>query len=604
VSDTDSEADVRRLDYSTRLAPRFLYSFRLAVLWPLLVAGLVAGLVLWNRLPRVLEESAAQNLDSALAILAPTVAERVGDPPEQLHTWVREISADSETRLTIIRRDGVVVADSARTWDEVGRMDNHRSRPEVETALDRRRGRSVRLSATTGLQYIYVAQITADADGRLYVVRLAQPLVEVQALEDRLVQALLWTALLSSLAVVLVWLGLQRHLFGPLRRLTEGADRLARGNGVGRLDEPETEPLATLAAALNRLADRVAEQIDQVKSEHAHLQEILASMSDGILVTDANRRVRLMNDALRSLLGVESEGEELSLLEITRRPEVVRLVESCESEGAMVTDQSVLLEDGRVLAASASPVSAGGVLVVVRDVTDRVHLDETRRDFVANVSHEIKTPLTAIRGFAETLREGALEEPLTAAKFTERILGQCARLEVLLSDLLPLARMEAADEQGIEFVTVDLAKLARRAVEDVRREAESRNVVLEVAIDDPLPPIHGDPESLDQLVLNLLNNAVKYNRDGGIVRLTIRQTNGSLEVAVEDTGIGIPAEAIPRIFERFYRVDKGRARDEGGTGLGLALVKHAAKLHGGTVEVESQLGVGSTFRASLPIEAA
>jgi len=425
-------------------------------------------------------------------------------------------------------------------------------------------------------------------------------------------EALLWTVLLSVAVVVLVWWGLRRHLFRPLQRLrhlfrplqrlTEGADRLARGERAGPLELPGNEPLATLAVALNSLSDRVGEQLAQVRSERNRLQEILASMSDGILVTDEERRVWLVNPAFRSLFDIGAVSDGRGLLETTRQPGLESLVERCEVEAAVVTEDSLPLDNGRVLVASASPVSTGGVLVLVHDVTERVHLAETRRDFVANVSHEIKTPLTAIRGLAETLREGALSEPQTAVRFTERILGQCARLEALLADLLPLARMEGAEEQGIEFGEVDLDALIRRAVEDVMPTAEARGVTVELDLADGLPGLVGDPESLNQLVLNLLNNGVKYNREGGSVRLRARHEPGRLLIEVEDSGIGMPTESISRIFERFYRVDKGRARDEGGTGLGLALVKHAVRLHGGQIEVESQLGVGSTFRVTLPLD--
>ena len=220
------------------------------------------------------------------------------------------------------------------------------------------------------------------------------------------------------------------------------------------------------------------------------------------------------------------------------------------------------------------------------------------------MSHEIKTPLTAIRGYAESLKEGALEEREVAAKFTERILGQCGRLEVLLADLLPLARMEAAEEHELELARVDLIELLRQAVEIVRPRAEKREIRVDLELPEGLPEVLGDTEALEQLIHNLLDNGVKYNRDGGRLSVTLEANGGELVLTVADTGLGIRSAAIPRVFERFYRVDKGRARDEGGTGLGLALVKHAARLHGGRVELQSQLGVGSTFRVHLPLQPA
>ncbi|MDX1645305.1 MAG: ATP-binding protein, partial [Thermoanaerobaculia bacterium] len=507
-----------------------------------------------------------------------------------------------DLRVTVIQGDGVVLADTARSFDGVRKMDNHRSRPEVRAALTEREGWSVRRSVTTGEVYIYVARRETDAEGRLFVLRLARRLDEVHAVQAGLLRALLFTAGAALLTVFVVWWGLRRHLFRPLSELVEGANRLARGDYSGHLDAPEAEELSALAGALNRLSDRVEEQIEQVRSERNHLQEILSSMSDGILVANDDGRVQFVNQRLRTLFDIDSETpvEGKTPLELTRRPELVSLVSDCLEGGEAASDPRLPFESGRILAASAVPVSTGGVLLVVRDVTERVHLDETRRDFVANVSHEIKTPLTAIRGYAETLKEGALEDPEVALKFTERVLGQCQRLEALLADLLPLARMEATEQDSLETEAVELDALIEHAAELVRPRAERREIAIELDLAQEMPPYEGDHDALEQLVLNLLDNAVKYNRDGGEVRVTLRSSDDEIRLEVTDTGIGIPPESVPRVFERFYRVDKGRAREEGGTGLGLALVKHAAKLHGGTVELDSRLGSGSTFRVVLP----
>ncbi|HEX5757746.1 MAG TPA: ATP-binding protein, partial [Thermoanaerobaculia bacterium] len=245
------------------------------------------------------------------------------------------------------------------------------------------------------------------------------------------------------------------------------------------------------------------------------------------------------------------------------------------------------------------PAAGGGAVVVARDTTAATRAAAMRRDFVANVSHELKTPLAAIRGYAETLRDGALEEPETARRFTGRILEQARRLEALLGDLLTLARLEGV-EPAAEPEPVDLAALARGALELVARRAEERGVRLTLE-SAPLPPVPGEADALERLLCNLLDNAIKYNRPDGTVTLALARDGDRAVVEVRDTGIGIPPEALPRLFERFYRVDKGRAREEGGTGLGLAIVKHVAQSHGGTVAVESRPGQGSTFRVELPL---
>jgi two-component system phosphate regulon sensor histidine kinase PhoR len=244
-------------------------------------------------------------------------------------------------------------------------------------------------------------------------------------------------------------------------------------------------------------------------------------------------------------------------------------------------------------------------VVVARDTTELARLMEMRRDFVANVSHELKTPLSAIRGYAETLRDGALAEPATAARFTERILRQCRRLQALLDDLLTLSRLESL-ERTPPHEPVDLAAIVHRAVDLMSSAAGEKQVALSLAEPGgprpPLPPVLGDAEGLERLVVNLLDNAVKYNRPGGEVAVRLAEEDGRALLEVADTGIGIPQEALLRIFERFYRVDKGRAREEGGTGLGLAIVKHVVQAHGGEIEVASRMGKGSTFRVHLPLQ--
>jgi len=289
-------------------------------------------------------------------------------------------------------------------------------------------------------------------------------------------------------------------------------------------------------------------------------------------------------------------------LEISRQPHLARIIEATLRSGASETAEIDLeLPARRNLSLASASLGAGaGAVVVARDTTAFAQLAKVRRDFVANVSHELKTPLAAIRGYAETLRDGALGEPATAQRFTERIVAQCRRLQALLDDLLTLSRLESVDGGALPAERLDLATVVQRGVELVAETAREKGVEIAVSRGE-LPQVAGHPASLERLVVNLLDNAVKYNRPGGRVEVRLAAADGGqLALEVADTGIGIPPEALPRIFERFYRVDKGRARDEGGTGLGLAIVKHIAQLHRGRVEVESEERKGSTFRVYLP----
>ncbi|HYL05999.1 MAG TPA: ATP-binding protein, partial [Thermoanaerobaculia bacterium] len=395
---------------------------------------------------------------------------------------------------------------------------------------------------------------------------------------------------------------IDRRLFRPLECLIAGAGELAAGR-ARRVEEVDAAELAVLSRALNRLAETAETQFAAVRSERDHLQSILASMSEGVLVVGPDGRVSSVNPAFRRLFDLTGEVSGKPLLELSRQPELGRVIAEALRQGGPQSGQIELsVPERRTLLLASAALAGGerGAVVVARDTTELTRVADMRRDFVANVSHELKTPLAAIRGYAETLRDGAIEEVETARRFTERLLWQCRRLQALLDDLLTLSRLESIGQTVAQRETVDLSALAQRAVEMLAAAARERRIRLEVS-EQPLPRIKGDADGLERLLVNLLDNAIKYNRPGGEVQLRLAAADGKVMIAVSDTGIGIPPEALGRIFERFYRVDKGRAREEGGTGLGLAIVKHLAQSHGGHVEVESRMGRGTTFRVFLPL---
>ncbi|HXT21983.1 MAG TPA: ATP-binding protein, partial [Thermoanaerobaculia bacterium] len=321
-----------------------------------------------------------------------------------------------------------------------------------------------------------------------------------------------------------------------------------------------------------------------------------------VLVADAEGRAVLANPAFARLFGIRGGVAGKLPIEVAREPVLQELVAATlRTRAAGAAELVVERGERRHVALLASPLGrSSGVVLVARDVTPFVRLTEVRRDFVANVSHELKTPLAAIRGMTETLRDGALDDLETADRFLARMLDQCGRLQALVDDLLTLSRLEspASGKDAQPAEPVDLGELARTASEVVASTAVERDVSVEVVTAEER--LRGDADALERLLVNLLDNAVKYNRPGGSVRLEVRRDGDEVVIEVRDTGIGIPAEHLPRIFERFYRVDRARSRSEGGTGLGLAIVKHVAQLHGGRVEVESEPGKGSTFRVLLP----
>jgi two-component system, OmpR family, phosphate regulon sensor histidine kinase PhoR len=587
---------VRRLGLPPKL--------RLAPLWPALAALAVGGACLWFLLPGLFERTASVQLFDTLRILTPIVERQISEDPNDPRIWVRQLAADSGLRLTLIRRDGVVIADSSVAPERVPAMENHRHRPEVREALARGSGMSVRTSATTGETYVYAAQTLAGPRGEAYILRLAEPLEQLQALQGRLATSLALAALAAGLAILVTSLWLDRRLFQPLSRLIADARDIAAGR-ASRVQVPDEDELAALALALNRLAATAEEQFEVVRKERDQLRQILASMSEGVLVVGPDGRALMINPAFYRLFDLKGDFAGRPVLEIIRHPRFARLIEDTLRHGEPQSGQIELAApERRTLLLASSPITLGGqhgAVVATRDTTDLTRVADMRKDFVANVSHELKTPLAAIRGFAETLRDGALEEPATARRFTDRIVSQCRRLQELLDDLLTLSRLEGV-APALEREPVALGAVVHRAVELISAVAREKRV--EIAIEtgeEPLPPVLGDPDGLERLVLNLLDNAIKYNRPDGRITLRLSRSDGEAVLEVTDTGIGIPPESIPRLFERFYRVDKGRAREEGGTGLGLAIVKHVAQTHGGQVEVESRVGHGSTFRVRLPL---
>jgi two-component system phosphate regulon sensor histidine kinase PhoR len=583
---------------------------RLAPLWPALAAVLTATASLWLLLPGLLERSAAVQLRDTLRVLTPVVAEArerfpgatgaTGASDAGLQAWVRGISAEGGLRLTVVRSDGTVIADSARTAEQLAAMENHAERPEIRAALATGEGVSVRRSGTTGQLYVYAARTVTDAHGRLLVVRLAEPIAHIESLRGQIAASMLLAALAGGLASLVISLWIDRHVFRPFYRLVQGASDLASGR-ARRVEIPDEEELAVLARSLNRLAETAEAQFAAVRDERDQLKAILASMAEGVLVIGADGRALLANPAFLKLFDLSGEVAGRTVLELLRQPELARIVDDTLRLGQPQNGQIELQSPERRTLLLASAALAGGnrgAVVVARDTTELTRVADMRRDFVGNVSHELKTPLAAIRGFAETLRDGALDEPPVARRFTERILEQCRRLQALLDDLLTLSRLETVALREREQLALD--EVVRHAVDTLAPLAREKRVQVEVAASGT-PAVLGEADAIERLVLNLLENAIKYNRPEGQVAVQLSATGEDVLLEVTDTGIGIPPDALPRIFERFYRVDKGRAREEGGTGLGLAIVKHVAQAHGGQVEVDSRLGRGTTFRVRLPV---
>lgn len=521
--------------------------------------------------------------------------------------WLVKLWAkDAKCRVTLVTGDGTVVADSEQTEAALSGMDNHAARPEVAAALQGYTGVSFRKSATLGQSMLYVGvpldpQVPANG-----VIRLAVPLETVSDIQQdvaRIVVSSLLAVLLMA-AVLAAWMLMQ--VTRPLRRIVDTARRMAQGELHARAAVASKDEVGTLAETINSMAGQLERRVQELESQRNQARAVLDSMIEGVCALDQDGRVLWLNPSAQRLFGTPASGATgRRLAEIFRQPALETLVADVLSKRRPGMCEVRAFSPGEhVVRFQAAPVDGGvagtALVVVAEDVTEMRRLEGVRREFVANVSHELKTPLTSIQGLIETLLGGALEDAQHNRRFLSMMDQDAGRLTRLIDDLLELSQVESK-AVALHWQPVDVRALIQDLAGRLQPLLKERQVALEVQLPAELPYVKGDPERLRQVFLNLLENAAKFNKPQGRVTVSASSANALVRVAVEDTGIGIPAADLPRIFERFYRVDKARSRDTGGTGLGLSIVKHLVELHQGGIEVESEPGVGSRFTVSLPV---
>jgi two-component system phosphate regulon sensor histidine kinase PhoR len=582
----------------------------------------VAGWVLIRSFERLEIARITETLDARSRLvsfsLQPLLVPSLPSTPDQmkaLQARVSDLSRHAQARITVIGRDGRVLAESTAPGETVPLLESHATRPEVAQALESGGGTDIRLSKTTGQRMLYLAlPLSQTGSPPTAVVRLAVPLTE---LETRLrdVQRDFFLAFgLAFLISALVSALLTKGLTQPLTDMAAMARRFAEGALDQRIRRTPRDEVGVLANTLNQMADQLDAKIREVSDERAQLLAILTSMVEGVMVLDVKGRVLLLNPALERMFALrDTEARGRPHSEVVRHHElnelVTRVLETRQQLGGEIT----LGPSGRTLRIEASPV--GGqreheacAVLVFHDVTALRRLEKVRKDFVANVSHELRTPLTSIKGYVEALLDGAKDHPTDAVRFLEIILKQADRLNLILDDLLQLSQIESGDVL-FKREPVRLSDLVDRTLASLKPLADKKGHTLTAAVPAELPPLMGDEDRLAQVLTNLVDNAVKYTPERGTITISARHlpaapgtpADGALELIVADTGVGIPEPDRPRVFERFYRVDKARSRELGGTGLGLAIVKHIVEGHGGRVWVEGNQPVGSRFIVRLPV---
>ncbi|MBI9020152.1 MAG: HAMP domain-containing protein [Verrucomicrobia bacterium] len=525
---------------------------------------------------------------------------------------IDELSRISETlgektpaRITFILPDGTVAGDSDKAPDEMG---NHRDRPEVKDALAGHTGQSIRYSNTLKKNMMYVAVPVHQNGNVMGVVRTSMPLTELDLVIDAVQRRIIIGGLVILLMAALFSLFVSRRISRPLERIKLGAERFAAGDFSHRLHSIGSTEIGSLAETMNQMAAQLEERLQTVSKERNQREAVLSSMVEGVLAVDTTGHIISMNKAAAKFFSVFQPDTVTgrSLEEVFRNVKLQRFVgevlegqETRECEITVQNNQAYYLQarGTNLLGVQGSRI---GAVVVFNDVSRLRRLENLRRDFVANVSHELKTPITSIKGFVETLLDGAMNDPAERERFLKIVAKHADRLNAIIEDLLMLSRLEQDGNESVEMQPAALSELLHSAVEVCAHRAAKKDITIQIQCPDDLSAVV-NPPLIEQALINLIGNALKYSADGKTVTVSARAAEeGGVLLRVNDQGYGIEPEHLERLFERFYRVDKGRSRQEGGTGLGLAIVKHIAQAHGGTISVESTFGKGSAFSIFLP----
>lgn len=517
----------------------------------------------------------------------------------------KELKLFTEDRITFILSDGTVVGDS--DFDP-HQMDNHLERTEVAAALQDGIGRTVRPSDTMDQSMVYVAlRVEALPDGEPFVIRQAMSLQEVDDSIGQLTVVLIGGLIVLFIIAAIISYQIAQSLTRPLEQITTVAKRIKNMDYRARVKVMKGDEIGELGTAINAMADSLQVQMSRIRQNESQLESVLANMINGIVMIDVGGQIVLMNRRAEEVLGFSSsEWVGRHYDEVKQQYELGQMIQE-----ALLTREHLREEitfyypEERLLELNLVPISQdngefGGVLLVLQDVSAIRRLERMRSEFVANVSHELKTPVAAVKGFAETLLGGAVKDEETARSFLQIIYDESERLNRLIGDILELSKIESR-RAPLMFSPVELEGFLAKTVTLMETEAARKGISLKMDMTPGLY-VEADEDRLRQIIMNLLSNGINYTPEGGHVTVEVTSHDEDhIVIAISDSGIGIPKKDLPRIFERFYRVDKARSRSSGGTGLGLSIVKHLVDLHKGSISVESTLGVGSTFTIELPV---
>jgi two-component system phosphate regulon sensor histidine kinase PhoR len=510
----------------------------------------------------------------------------------ELDSMTKELGKTIHTRITVITPDGIVLSDSE---ENPSKMENHRTRTEVAQAMDGNTGRFLRVSDTLKQEMLYIAIPVVKTGKIIYVLRVSKFLKEITTTTRKLEEKIILIALVISIAALIFAFLFSRSIARPVRELRGALHKVAGQNFNVRVFLKNNDELKELAESFNYMIAEMERLFGELSRQKEELDSIISSLQEGILVLDKEERVLIANESLQMITGKNLEKGKF-YWEILREPKLNEFIKRVKSARQNSTEEIEL--NNRTFLCSATFLRyKEEITIIFHDITEIKKLGKIKTDFVLNVSHELRTPLTSIKGFIETIETGTLDDE--NRRYVGIIRRNTDRLINIINDLLSLSKME---EKGIklQLETVNLKDIIEQALVVFEQQIQSKGFFVHLIIDPDLPPVQGDPFKLEQVFINLIDNAIKYTEKGGIT-IEMKFQNKQIVITLQDTGAGIPPEHLSRIFERFYVVDKSRSKKLGGTGLGLSIVKHVILLHNGMIKAESTLGHGTTFIITLPV---
>lgn len=561
----------------------------LIALAALLISGIVSTLVL----QRQYTESKSSEMREILNVMT------IADKNEDYGTLAKHLSklAPDYLRVTFIAQDGTVLGDSDA---DPAKMENHKGRPEVKAAMENGYGEDIRHSATVGIDMMYAAKKLPNGT----VLRLAENLKGINAHIWTLMPGLLFGILLAMIITPFLAWQFSKAIVKPLGEVAGSLKSINAGKYGNDISLPAYDEFVPLVNEINMLSKKISGTLGELKAERLRISYLLNNMNEGLVVLDSAQRILIINRSASAFFSAPADIEGKNLLCLTHVTKVSEAVSFALNNGEPAFFD-LSLPDSRVLQIFVSPVTgseddeySGGVIMLITDVTAIRKSEQIRSEFVANASHELKTPLTSIKGFAELIETGIVNDPKVTKRYLGLIRGETERMITLINDILKLSELESNNIDTGKS-SVNLMLIAQEVKESLSPQAQEKDVTVNIEGDNVF--IDANPDRMTQLILNLLDNAIKYNVPGGKADIIIRQDRKNVIIKVSDTGIGIPEEAQERIFERFYRVDKSHSRKIGGTGLGLSIVKHIVALYKGKISLKSKEDTGTAIEVTLPL---